>query len=244
MKHAKKLLALCLLMFVMLAMFACTAAEDKLTLSINQNTAKPGDAITLSPKLNDAPATDVTYEITEGSDYATVSGNTLTVNATAVDGAKIKVIAKQAELTSNEVTVTVDIPLEAIVISAGGTTNIMAGGSVILQKTATPAASKEEIAWSITEGNTYCAISGDVLVVNANAATGSVIKVKAVAGTIESNELSFVVGTPITGISISAIGSTTIVKGDTVTMTETVTPANAPTASIVWQIVEGSDYAI
>ena len=243
MKHAKKLLALCLLAFVMLSMIACATTEDKLTLSIDKNTAKPGDAITLSAKLNDAVATDITYEITEGSDYATVSGNTLTVAATAADGAEIKVVAKQAALTSNEVTVTVDIPLEAIVISAGGTTNIMSGGSVILQKTVTPAASKEEITWSITEGSTYCAISGDVLVVNANAATGSVIKVKATAGTIESNELTFVVGTPITGISINAIGSTTIVKGNTVTMTETVTPANAPTASIVWQIVEGSDYA-
>ena len=243
MKTTKKLLALGLVALVMLSMIACTFIQNKLTLTADKTSANPGDVITLSAKLNDADASDVTYEITEGSDYAEISGNSLTVSTTATDGAKIKVVAKQGELTSNEITVTVDVPLETITISAGGTTNIMAGGSVILQKTVTPASANEEITWVITEGGNYCAISGDVLVVNSTAATGSVIKVKATAGEIESNVLTFVVGTPITGIEISAIGSTTVVKGNTVTMTATVTPANASLAAISWQIVEGSDYA-
>ena len=96
MKAFKKLLLICLTVSLILCMIACNGGgeEGKLTLSADKTSAKPGETVTLSAKLNDVATSEVTYEITEGEEYATVTGNSLTVSTTAEDEAKIKVVAK------------------------------------------------------------------------------------------------------------------------------------------------------
>ena len=236
MKTMKKLTVLCLLAIFMIGMIACTS-QDTITLTVDKTTAKPGEVVTLSAKLNNADTTDVTYEITRGTAYATITDNKLTINADAVDKAEIKVVAKRGSATSEAKTVIVNVPLNSIEISAGGTTNVMPGNSVVLQKKLNPETSTKEVTWVVTEGEALCNISGDVLVVNANAKIGSLIKVKATAGEIESNVLTFIVGNPITSIKISA-SATNVAAGNSVVLQKTVNPENS-TEKITWVITKG-----
>ena len=128
------------------------------------------------------------------------------------------------------------------ITASQATDNVMPGQSALLQKTVTPANANAAIVWTITEGASAAGISGDVLVVNSDAAIGTVIKVQAVCGTVVSNELTFTVGYAITGITASAIGSTSLNKGATGALNAFVTPSNA-SATYTWVIVEGSSYA-
>ena len=121
------------------------------------------------------------------------------------------------------------------------TENVLPGQSALLQKTTRPANANAAITWKITEGASLAGISGDVLVVNADAPVGSTIKVQAVCGTIASNELTFTVGYPITSITASAIGSTSLNKGGMGALNAFVTPANA--TGYTWVITEGASYA-
>ena len=241
MKNMKKLSVICFLLILTVALAACNSMDFKLT--ADKTTATPGETVTFSSTLDDQPVNEATYSINEGAEYATITGNKLTVNSDAKAGARIQVVAKTANLTSNTVTVTVTVPVEGIEVSANGIANVMPGGSVILQKNVTPAGASDPIEWVIEEGTDIAAISGDVLVANANAPIGSLIKVYAKCGDIRSNSLTFTVGVPVTAVEISAIGSLEVVKGNTVTMTETVAPADASAAAVTYVIVEGTEYA-
>lgn len=128
----------------------------------------------------------------------------------------------------------------SIAVSASAE-NVLPGQSVILQKSTIPANANAAITWKITEGESLAGISGDVLVVKADAPVGATIKVQAVCGTIASNELSLTVGYPITSITASAIGSTSLNKGGTGALNAFVTPANA--TGYTWVITEGGSYA-
>lgn len=223
-------------------------------LSADKTTALRGDEITLNTVVTcdgevveDASVIvgeDVlpVFEIVAGEDHASIDGNVITVLDTAPHGLIIKAQATLGELTSNVVEISVSVPVESIVASANGVTNVLAGNSVILSKTVTPAdANVSGMTWVITEGNDICAISGDVLIVNQKAETGSVIKVKAVCGDVESAELTLIVGFPVESISISANGVTNVLAGNSVMLTKTVTPEDASTKGVSWVIVEGDD---
>lgn len=242
MKFFKQAFMVLLSALLLLTLAACGDGAKPFTLSADKTTAMRGEAVTFSATVDGEDAADVVYQITQGADSATLAGNVLTISSTAAAGTKIKVVAKTASQTSNEVTVTVVAGVESIVASANAT-NVMGGGSVVLQKEITPADAAGTVSWVIVEGQDLCAISGDVLIVNANATVGSTIKVKAVCGAVESNELTFTVGIPVTSITIEAIGSTDVVKGNTVTMTETIAPTGASSASLSWTITEGGEYA-
>lgn len=237
----KKLSVLCLLLVLAVAFAACNTIE--LRLAADKTTAAPGETVTLSATMDDKPASEVTYSISEGADYATIEGNKLTVKQDAPADAKIKVVAKTSTFTSNSLEITVLIPIESIEASANGIANVMPGGSVILQKTAAPAGASGAIEWVVEEGADIAAVSGDVLVVNANATVGSTVKVYAKSGDIKSNTLTFTVGVPVTAIEISPIGSLEIVKGNSVTMTETLSPADASAANVTYAIIEGAEFA-
>lgn len=223
-------------------------------LSADKTTALRGDEITLDTVVTcdgevveDASVIvgeDVlpVFEIVAGEDHVSIDGNVITVLDTAPHGLVIKAQATLGELTSNVVEISVSVPVESIVASANGVTNVLAGNSVILSKTVTPAdANVSGMTWVITEGNDLCAISGDVLIVNQRAETGSVIKVKAVCGDVESAELTLIVGFPVENISISANGVTNVLAGNSVMLTKSVTPEDASTKGVSWVIVDGDD---
>ncbi|MBO7197167.1 MAG: Ig-like domain-containing protein [Clostridia bacterium] len=243
MKNMRRLSIICLLLITAVVIASCSGSASELKLGADKTTAAPGETVTLSATIDGKSASDVTYSISEGEGFATIAGDKLTVNTNATAGAKIKAVAKTSSLTSNTVEITVVVPMESITASANGVTNIMPGNSTILSKTAAPTGATGDIVWVFEEGANIAAISGDVLVINSNAAVGSTVKVYAKCGDIKSNTLVFTVGVPATAIEISAIGSTDVVKGNSVTMTETITPANASVLAVTYTIVEGSDYA-
>ena len=241
MKTMRKVSIVCLLLILTVALASCRFLELKL--EADKTTAAPGETVTLSATIDGNPASEVTYSISDGEEFATIAGNILTVKVDATAGAEIEVVAKTSTLTSKTLDITVVVPMESIEASANGIASVMPGGSIILSKTVTPAGASGTVTWVIDEGADIAAISGDVLVVNPTAAIGSTVKVHAECGEIKSEALTFTVGVPVTAIEISALGSTDIVKGNSITMTETLTPADASAVAVVYTIVEGGEYA-
>ena len=206
MKTVKKLSILCLAVLMLFTLAACDGLFTKpdeptqtaeLTLQADKTTANAGQSVTFSALLKKGEEVsspdNVTYTITEGAEYATVTGNTLTVNETAPNGAEIKVQATAGDVKSNTVTVTVVKPLTALSITADKTGEIDRGSFVNLSVTKTPADSADAVTWSIIEGNDKATIAENKLFVNGDAIGGTVIKVKAVSGNVESNILTFTV---------------------------------------------------
>jgi hypothetical protein len=122
MKIAKKLSALLLAVIMLFSMIACDGIfpnEDdsgttaQLVLEADKTTVNPGKTVTFSSVLKDGEEVstpdDTTYSITEGADYATISGNTLTVNENVPNNAEIKVVAKSGDVTSNTASIDKDI---------------------------------------------------------------------------------------------------------------------------------------
>lgn len=245
----KLLTLLCVAALLVLSFTACDAlgGNDVLIAKADKTTASPSDTVTLSAEWQgeeqNTVAEGATFEIVSG-ESATLSGNTLTIAATAADGDVVRVVAKADGKTSAELAITVSVPLTSITVSAvGGATNIAAGGSVILQKTAVPTgADATAITWEIVEGATAATMAGDVLVVNQNAATGTVIKVVAKCGSITSNELAFTVGYPLTGLSLQLIGSANVPNGESRALSVTLTPANTTNGAYTFKVLEGAEY--
>ena len=153
------------------------------------------NAVLKSAEAGETPVEDAEYIIVEGADYATISGNVLTVGNNAPDAAIIQVKARDGATESNVVTFIVRVNLAAtsIVIEAIGSSSVVRGGTKGLIATVEPSAAASLVEWVITEGSNYATIKGTTLVVAPEAEVGATIKVKAYAGAVESNELVFTV---------------------------------------------------
>ena len=137
---------------------------------------------------------DVEFSITSGAESATILGNVLTIKATASHGDVIKVKAREGATDSNEITITVKVPATAITISQNGSANILAGQGVAINSAVTPTGANNSVSYVITEGKDYASFQSNVLMINTDAPTGATVKVKAVLGDVESNELTFTIG--------------------------------------------------
>ena len=244
MKLLKRItLTLCILSLLLVALVACDASES-LRLSADKTTAKLGETVVLSTthvtKKGEAPTTDVTYEITEGADIATLEGNKLTVSLDAEDGDKISVVSKNDTLTSNTVTITVDIPENALSILAEK--NTAKRGEVVTINVALTedgkAIDSAQATLSIISGEEYATLVGSKLTIADDAAHGSVIELRATYKTLVSNTVSVTVNVPLTGITASANASF-IKPGQSVILQKTVSPAGAA-GTIEWEITEGA----
>ncbi|MBQ8424821.1 MAG: Ig-like domain-containing protein [Clostridia bacterium] len=246
-----KKFSLLLCCFMMMFTFtACGGGEKSLILSSDKDFAYRGDVVTFSVNLKDEKdktytVEEVVYEIVSGGEYATISGNTLTIKDDALPGAVVEVIAKAEEKVSNKVKVEVNVPLTDIVISANGLTNIEAGDFVPLTMELNPEisnVSKDDIKWVIVEGADLCIISNDILFVNKNASTNEVIKIKAQSNTLSSNVLTFTVGYALEKIELDVVGSLSIEPGNSRALKTTLTPSNATDVNIEWVFSEGQNY--
>ena len=236
----------------MLAVFsfaACAKSEKELVLSASKEIAGRGEEVTLSAVLKDGKgytytAHGVEYEIVEGGAFGSLEENVLTISSSANPGSKIKISASTEDKTSNVVEIVVSVPLVTITASANGVTNIEAGSFVQLSKTLSPNPSDKtvsDVEWVITQGQSLCAITGDLLLVNSNASTGEKIKVKAVCGTIESDELVFTVGYPLESLEVEINGSTNIERDSSVELDVIPFPSNATNVNVTWEFVENGD---
>ena len=223
-----------------------------LTLSADKITVLRGDTVTLSSLLvadgaDDLPTEDATYTIVSGSEYATIEGDTLTILPTAPNGAKITVQAAEGASYSNTVTLTVNVPAESVTISAKNNVKTpIAGQMIVLESVVTPVGAPNAIEWQITEGKDFAKIEDSVLTVSEEAPVDTVIKVKALCGTLESNELTFTVrsatdNVDIESITISAPVSN-VLPGATVVISGAYEPSNA-TNSYTLKIDSGADFA-
>ena len=101
-----KKFSLLLCCFMMMFTFtACGGGEKSLILSSDKDFAYRGDVVTFSVNLKDEKdktytVEEVVYEIVSGGEYATISGNTLTIKDDALPGAVVEVIAKAEEMQS------------------------------------------------------------------------------------------------------------------------------------------------
>lgn len=224
-----------------------TTVMYSLVLTASKTEVARGDSVTLSAVIKSAdseePASDdVEYIIESGAEYASITGNILTVNNNASHGSVIKVKAREGATDSNVVEITVNVPATDISISASGATNLLAGSSAVVNCTIIPTGAAEDVTFVITEGSDVATVSGNVLVVKSNATTGRIIKVKAISGDLESNELTFTVGYPLDSISVST-SETNVESGRSAQLYVSINPTNATNGQYTWQFVEGGEYA-
>lgn len=110
------------------------SAEPTLNLSIEPPSIQVGGTATLIPSMSDgSDCSGVTYEITEGTDVVSISGNTVT----GLKARTATIVAKLGNKTSNEVTITVTEPPlslnpESVTVSVGDTATIQANRTVTL----------------------------------------------------------------------------------------------------------------
>ncbi|MBE6530477.1 MAG: hypothetical protein E7679_00095 [Ruminococcaceae bacterium] len=171
------------------------------SLSISSDTTgelNPGAVALINVTKVPANTTDlVNWVLVEGSEYASMAGNVLVVSQTAADGAAIKVKAVSGSIESNVLTFTVDVPdnrvpLTSLSISSDST-SVNRGAASVITLTKTPVNTTDLVTWELIEGSNIATMADNILVVNQNAVGGSVIKVKAISGSIESNVLTFTV---------------------------------------------------
>lgn len=221
-----------------------------LEMSADKTTVKRGDTVTLSAVLRaegaeDIPSEGTRYQITYGAEYATVTGNTLTVLPTANDGQTIRVRAQEGATFSPELTLTVAVPAESITLDANGVTNVMPGAITLLNASILPAGACDDIEWLVDGKAT---VTGNVLAVSAQAKTGETVKVKAKIGDTVSDELVFTVGIPLTGLEIAIDELNDLLENDVnniaefVKLTATVLPADATNGGYEWVATQNGEH--
>lgn len=252
------IVALCLVFVAMLGIItACEMlpadnGEWAIALSAEKTTLAPGEELQLSASaVKDGEKAEVTfvYELTEGATLATVDSNgLLKVSATASAGV-IKVIAKANGVASKELVLNVSIPLTGITISANKTTVDKDNGYVRFTVAFAPEAATADYSWVIVSGEDMCEPmdSTNILSFNANAVTDAVVVVKAVAGEIESNEVSIALTSsqPYTVSLFTENGATTVSKNSTVQFGTTIGSEDAGILArpVAYSIEEGAAYA-
>ena len=240
----KTLLFLCIVS-VLICAFASCEAKESLRLSADKTTAKHGEVVIFNTvhvtKKGEATADSATYEITSGSEYATLDGNKLKISEDAKNGAVITVVAKMGKLESNAVSITVSIPENSISISADKT---VAQRGEIVNVTVTltedgKAIDAANATLTITKGSEFAKLVGTKLTINEDTANGSEIELTATYKNLTSNTIKITVSVPVTGITVSA-SKAAIPAGSFVTLQKVLTPAGA-VGTIEWIVTEGAD---
>lgn len=240
-------LTACLL--VSLACFvACSTPKPVLSAKDGITTVMPGETLEFSVSgVEDAGG--VTFRIAHGGEFASIDASTgvLTVKADAKPGSTVLVYADYYGVSSDMIEITVaDIPLTAITASASSA-EIARGGKITLTATVEPSNATVSYEWKITEGEAYAEVSNGVLSVSESAAVGATVKVKAVWGTIESNELSFTVKAAENVMISFKSDEITIDKNDSQATKNLVVRTYKDGASVTdlavdFEIVSGGDY--
>ena len=245
MKILRNTLVLLLMISTLVFSLASCGETESLRLAADKTTAKPGEVVIFNTthvtKKGEVLIDDVTYEITAGSEFATLAGNKLTISPEAADGSVVSVVSKKGDLVSNQLNVTVKIPESKLSISADKSVaqrgdivtvnvNLTEGGTSLDAANAT---------LTITKGADAATLVGTKLTINSDAANGTEIEVVATYKDLTSNTVKVTVNVPVTGITASASKSN-IAAGSYASLQTTVTPAGA-VGDIEWVITAGAD---
>lgn len=241
------IITLCVLSLLLVAFVACEA-EEHLRLEADKTTAKHGEVVIFTAthvtKKGEAPAADPTYEITAGTDIATIEGNKLTISTTAKHGDTITVVAKSGELTSNTVTVTVNIPENSLSIQASKQTAVreeIVSIAVALTENG-QAVGTDDVVLTVTKGAEAATLVGTQLTIKADAAHGTVIELVATYKEMTSNTITVTVDVPVSSIT-AASSVSSVLPGGHATLQYTLAPIGAA-GSVEWAITEGADHAV
>ncbi|MEE0113869.1 MAG: Cna B-type domain-containing protein [Ruminococcus sp.] len=110
------------------------SVEPTLNLDIEPKSIQVGGTATLTPSMSDgSDCSGVTYSITAGTDFVSISGNTVTGSKAGT----ATIVAKMGNKTSNEVTITVTEPplsldKDNVTVSVGDTATIQANRTVTI----------------------------------------------------------------------------------------------------------------
>lgn len=216
-----------------------------LTLSADKTEVDVGNTVTLSHEVVPNNTTDtVRYEITEGSEYATLEGNTLT----ATKAGTVKVVAKAGNVTSNVTSIVINEPIPEVIHAESVSlsvdkTDIKVGQTATLSTTVSPSNAVETATYEIIEGNGLVTLNGDTLT-----ATGAgTVKVVAKAGEVTSNEVVITITEVepeiIHAESVTLVADKTEIEvGDVVTLNATINPTDAVEVA-TYEITEGTENA-
>lgn len=183
-----------ILMFSVTFVACSTKATLKLSVSENLTSVKPGETLQFETKLitknKDLQASNITYSITNGSEYGTIDNTgLLEVLPTATVGKVITVISSLDNFKSNAIDISIaPIKATAIEISSNKET-VQSGQTVKLFYTITPENSTSAVKWSILEGKEHATIVDDYLLADEGALPGTKITVQATVDGHKSNEL-------------------------------------------------------
>ena len=218
--------------------------------TITQNNGTLALTATVTPA--NATNKSVTWSIINGTGQATINSSgvvtavangTVTARATANDGSGV--YGQLVITISNQV-----IPVTGITVTgAGGATTITQdNGTLALTATVTPSnATNKTVTWSIINGTGQATISSTGVV---TAVANGTVTARATAndGSGVTGQLVITISgqvIPVTGITvIGAGGASTITQNNgTLSLTATVTPANATNKSVTWSIINGTGQA-
>lgn len=255
-KQTLMVLALAITFLSALVLSACGGGNKELTLSAKNGATSVavGNTLELQTTSDDKnfDMTKVEYQILTGSDYATLSGNILTPKSTAKTGNVVKIQSTYEELESNVLEISI-IGIAVTNMSISANKNIVpAGGYVNLTCDFLPNnATDIDFEWQITEGSAFASVNAqNQLTVNSNATLGATVKVKAVCGNVESNELTFSVSEP-QQIAIQTANTLTLDKGsasalptltaNVIDFSDVTNPQPYQGADVEWTIVDGAN---
>ena len=205
---------------------------------------KVGDSLQLSAAVKPDNATNknVTWSISSGSSYATIT-DAGKLTAKAAGTVKVKATAKDGSGVSAEVTVKIAaVTVKVTKVTISGAKDIKVGDTLQLNAAVTPDnATNKGITWSISSGSSYATIT-DAGKLTAKAA--GTVKVKATAkdGSGVSAEVTVKITAKtvsVTSVTLSA-SKTTIYVGDTLQLSAAVKPDNATNKNVTWSVSSGS----
>ena len=223
-------------------------AVTDIILNFNEEYVNPGESRVIGCTVTPDNSTlkNVEWVITEGKSYATIVNGVLTTNNNAENiGKTVTFYAKVGDKTSDPITVTVGVPVDSVTITLADK-NVNPGESRVIGCTVTPDNSTlKNVEWVITEGKSYATIVNGVLTMNNSTQNiGKKVTFYAKVGDKTSDPITVTVGIPVDSVTISAIGSTDIVKGNTVSLSAKLGPTGATVMSFTWVIVEGENCEI
>ena len=221
--------------------------DVNLVLTSDKVKAYAGDVVNLTTtvKANSDSYDAITYEITEGSELASVSADgKLTINSTSNEGGKVVVVSKSGAFTSNEIEIALGIKAESIQASANSY-ELLPGAAVTLTSVVAPEnAENKNVTWSIVEGSTYGTVVGNVLLVNDEIEEVSKITVKASIDSIESNVLVFTITPPVVDVDLSLTADKNFAyPTEVITLTTKDNAKDDISSLITYEIISGSDLA-
>lgn len=211
-----------------------------------------GGTVMLAASVLPANATDrsIAWAITSGSAYATIQSQTDTscvVSLTAEGTVVITATAQDGSGVTATHTISVStpfVPVTDIVISGDESGNI--GTYVTLTATVTPEnATNPSLVWAVTSGSEYIAISsqtGNICTVYCQAEGSGVVTATAQDGSgVTATHIIRSIDPNIYVTSIEISGDTSGTEGDTITLTATVSPANATNPAVTWMVSSGDE---